>query len=154
MFRKITLLAISAMALIVALGTDNTASQAFAKGSMGKGGRNGMSRFHRGFDRNFRHFNRYGWNYGYGYGYVQPIVEVPVVAPACPTCEVAPACPAPVVAPAPVCPTCEPAVTVVTPEVVAPSYYSSWGYDKYNRFHHRPERFHPLNRGGNRGGRK
>jgi hypothetical protein len=139
MFRKIALLAIPAMALIVALGTDNTSSQAFAKGSMGKGGRVGMSRFHRDFGRNFRHFNRYGWNrygwdYGYGYGYSQPIVEVPVVTSACTTCE--------------------PSVPIVTPEVVAPSYYSSWGYGRYNRFHHRPERFHPLNRGGNRGGRK
>jgi len=149
MFRKITLLAIPAMALIVALGTDNTASQAFAKGGGGKGGRHGASRFHRGFGRNFRHFNRYGWNrygwdYGYGYGYVQPIVEVPVT-PVCPTCEVAPV---------PACTTCEPAVTVVTPEYVAPSYYSSWGYGGYNRYHHRPERYRGGNHGGHRGGRK
>ena len=91
MFRKITLVAMPAMALIVALGTKNSASQAFAKGGsgMGKGGRNGMSRNHRGFDR-FHRFDRYGWiplrYYGYGYGYFEPVVEVPVVTPACPTC--------------------------------------------------------------------
>jgi hypothetical protein len=140
MIRKIALLAIPAMALILALSTDN--SQAFAKGGMSKGGRN-MSKFHHGFDRHFRHFDRYGWNYGFGY--VEPIVEVPVVATACPTAEVAPV--------APVCTTCEPAVSVVTPE-----YITNWGYGKYGKFrndyrHHREHREHPLAH-GNRGGRK
>ena len=60
MFRKITLVALPAMALIVALGTMNSASQAFAKGGMDKGGRNGMSRHDRKFDR-FHRFDRYRW---------------------------------------------------------------------------------------------
>jgi hypothetical protein len=142
MFRKIALIAIPAMALLCVLGTDNSASNAFAKGGgMGKGG--GISKFHGGYDRNFRHDGRYNWGrynwnyrYGYGFGYVEPVVEVPVVAPVCATCE-----PAPV---APVCTTCQPVVGVVTPE-----YVSSWSYGKYNKFdrdrHHREQ---PLNRGG------
>ena len=146
MIRKIALIAIPAMALLCVLGTDNSASNAFAKGGgMGKGG--GMSKFHGGYDRNFRHdgrynWGRYNWNYGYAYGFscVEPIVEVPVIAPVCATCEAAPV--------APVCTTCEPVVSVVTPE-----YIPSWGYWKYRKFerkfdrdgHHREQ---PLNRGG------
>ena len=138
MFRRITLVALPTMALIVAFGTMNSASEAFAKGGMDKGGRNGMSRFHRGFDR-FHRFDRYRWYNGYGY--VEPVAEVPVVAPACETCAA--------VTPAPTCTTCAPAVAVVTPEV-----YSTWGYGygRYHRFHHDPYRIHPLNRGSH--GRK
>jgi len=144
MFRKIALIAIPAMALLCVLGTDNSASNAFAKGgAMGKGG--GMSKFHGGYDRSFRHDGRYNWGrynwnyrygYGYGFGYVEPVVEVPVVAPVCATCEP--------VAVAPVCTTCEPVVTTVAPE-----YVSTWSYGKYGKFerysHHREQ---PLNRGG------
>jgi len=134
MFRKITLIAIPALALIVTLGTDNSASQAFAKGgNMGNGSRNRMSNFHYGFNRDFRHFNRYRWDYGFGY--VAPVVEVPVVeAPVCPSCEVAP-----------VCTTCEQVVSPV--EVTTPGYVSSWGYGKYGKFHQPPHRFQPLARG-------
>lgn len=136
MFRKIALIAIPAMALLCVLGTDNSAANAFAKGG-------GMSKFHGGYDRNFRHFGRYNWgrynwNYGYGYGFgcVEPVVEVPVVAPVCAACEAVPV--------APVCTTCEPVVTTVAPE-----YVSTWSYGKYGKFdryrHHREQ---PLNRGG------
>jgi hypothetical protein len=141
MFRKITLVALPALALIVALGTVNSASQAFAKGGMEKGGRNGMSKHDRRFDRKFNRFDRYRGYYGYyGYGYVEPIVEVPVVAPACPTCAAVPV--------TPTCTSCAPAVSVVTPEVIP-----SWGYGKYRTYdHHRHDRHRerPLN-GGNHG---
>lgn len=133
MFRKITLIAIPALALIVTLGTDNSASQAFAKsGSMGNGSRNRMSNFRYGFNHDFRHFNRYRWDYGFGY--VEPVVDVPVVAPVCSSCEVAP-----------VCTTCEQVVSPV--EVVTPGYIPSWGYGKYGKFHQPPHRFQPLARG-------
>jgi len=136
MFRKIALIAVPALTLIVALGTDNSASQAFAKGGS-MGNRSRMSNFRYGFNRDFRHFNRYRWDYGFGY--VAPVVEVPVVdapvvAPICPSCEVAP-----------VCTTCEQVVSPV--EVVTPGYVSSWGYGKYGKFHQPPHRFQPLARG-------
>jgi hypothetical protein len=139
MFRKMTIIAIPAMALALTLGTGNSASQAFAKGGVGKGGPKGMSKDHRGRDWKFRRFDRYGW--GYGFGYVEPIVEAPVVAPPCTTCEVAPAA-------VPACPTCAPAVCVATPE-----YFPFWGYGKYGKFygdrHHR-ERSHRGGHGGRR----
>jgi hypothetical protein len=135
MFRKIMLVALPAMTLIVALGVENSASQAFAKGGMEKGGR--MSRDHRGFDR-FHHFDRYRW---YGYGYAEPVAEVPVATPVCATCEVAPVTPA--------CPTCAPAVTTVTPE-----YLPAWGFGKdYRHERDRRHREYPLT-GVNHGGRK
>ena len=140
MFRKITLVALPTMALIVALGTVNSASEAFAKGGSGmnKGGRNGMSRNHRGFDR-FHRFDRYRWYYGYGY--VEPVVEVPVVAPVCPTCAAVPV--------TPTCTSCAPAVAVVTPEII-PTW--GYGYGKYRKFDHDRHRERPLNSGSH--GRK
>jgi hypothetical protein len=95
-----------------------------------------MSQEHRGFDR-FHRFDRYRWNYGYGY--VEPVAEVPVVAPACPTCAA--------VAVAPTCTTCAPAVAVVTPEVI-----SGWGYGygRYRKFEHDRHRERPLT-GGSHG---
>jgi hypothetical protein len=138
MFRKITLVAMPVMALIVALGTQNSASQAFAKGGMDKGGRNGMSRHDRRFDR-FHRFDRYRWNYGYGY--VEPVAEVPVVAPACPTCAAVPV--------TPTCTTCAPAVAVVTPEVI-PTWGYGYGYGRYRKFDHDRHRERPLT-GGSHG---
>jgi len=51
----------------------------------------------------------------------------------------------------PVCTTCE---TVVSPVVVTPEYvpsfgYSSWGYGRFDKFHHIPiHRERPLTRAG------
>jgi hypothetical protein len=132
MFRKITLVALPAMALIVALGTANSASEAFAKGGMEKGGHNRMSKHDRRFDRKFNRFDRYRWNYGYGY------VE-PVAAPACPTCAAVPA--------TPTCTACAPAVAVVTPEVI-PTW--GYGYGRYRKFDHDRHRERPLT-GGSHG---
>ena len=142
MFRKIALIAIPAMALLVVLGTDNSASHAFAKGmTMGKG--SGMSKFHKGYNKNFDRYGRYGWNYnrGYGFGYSEPVVEVPVAVPVCPTCAVAPA---------PVCTACPPVATVVAPEYISYGRYGRYGtFD--SRRHHRE---YPLNHGGVHGRRK
>ena len=144
MFRKITLVAVPAMALILmACGTD---SSAFAKGgSSGRGrigGRYGFSHNNRGFNRNFGHYHRYGWGSGYGdYGYVEPVVEVPVVAPACTTPEVAPV--------TQVAPIFEPVVSVVTPE-----YVPYWGYRNYYRnYRHGEFSGRGGYRGEHRGGR-
>src|SRR5579872_6234745 len=102
MFRKIALIAIPAMAVVLTLfASDNSSSQAFARGGRGGHGGHSFSRGHRGFNHNFRHnhrygwnrhrWNRYGWGFGYGgygfdgYGYASPVCEScaaePVVAP-------------------------------------------------------------------------
>jgi hypothetical protein len=140
MFRKIMMVAVPAMAFVLTLFvTDNSSSQAFAKGG-GRGG-HGFARNHRGFDRNFRHSYRYGWGYpSYGYyGYDAPVYEP--VAPVCATCE-------PVVAPpvAPVCTTCEPSYVAVDS-----GYAPYWGYGHYrNHFRNDGRSF---GRGGHLGGR-
>jgi hypothetical protein len=145
MFRKFTIAAVPAlMFALAAFSTNDSASQAFAKGGRGgNGGRQGYAQNHRGFNRDFRQNHRYGWGDG-NYSYVEPVVEAPIVAPACPTCE------APV---APACPTCEPVVSVVTPEYipVTPEHVPYQRYGKYGN-HFRHEQFH--GRGGHRGGRR
>jgi hypothetical protein len=139
MFRKFTIAAVPAlMFALAAFSTNDSASQAFAKGGRGgNGSRQGYAQNHRGFNRDFRQNHRYGWGNG-NYGYVEPVVDVPVVAPACTTCEAAPVAPA--------CTTCELVAPVVTPE-----YIPYQGYGKYGN-HFRHEQFH--GRGGNRGGRR
>ncbi len=139
MFRKIMMVAVPATAFVLTLFvTDNSSTQAFAKG--GRGG-HGFARGHRGFGRNFRHSYRYGYGWGYPsygyYGYEAPVCEV--VAPVCASCE-------PVVAQpiAPVCTTCE-------PSYVADSGCSSyWGYGHYRNHYRNYGRFHGHD--GHRGG--
>jgi hypothetical protein len=121
MFRKIIMVAVPAMAFVLTLFvTDNSSSQAFARG--GRGG-HGFARNHRGFGRHFRHSYRYGWGYpSYGYdGYEAPVYE-PV---------------------APVCATCEPSYGTVDS-----GYASYWGYRNYRNHYH--GRFHGGHRGGGR----
>jgi hypothetical protein len=104
MFRKITLVAVPAVAVAVMLFA-NADSQAFAKGG-GGGSRGGRQmtrndRGHRGFRFDRRYNRYYGWGYA-GYSCVEyptcactvdvqpevPVVEAPVVeAPVCPTCQ-------------------------------------------------------------------
>jgi len=125
MFRKIMMVAVPATAFVLTLFvTDNSSSQAFARGGRGGHGGYGFAHNHRGFGRYFGHSYRYGWGYPscgyYGcYGYEAPVCE-PVV-PVCATCE-------PVVAPpvAPVCTTCEP--TCVAVDSGCAPY---WGYGHY-----------------------
>jgi hypothetical protein len=150
MFRKIALIAVPAMAVVLTLfASDNSSSQAFARGGRGGHGGHGFSRNHRGFNRNFRHnyrhgWNRYGWGYaGYGlegYGYETPVCSTcaaePVVAPVCPTCE-------PV---APVCATCEPVYSGF--DGGYGGYFG--GYGRY-RNHYR-NHGHFFGHGGHRGG--
>jgi hypothetical protein len=137
MFRKMLMVAVPAMAVVMTLFvTDNSSSQAFARGGRGGHGGHGFARNHRGFGGHFRHSYRYGWGYpSYGYyGYEAPVYEP--VAPVCATCEpvvappVAPACATcePVVAPpvAPVCTTCEPSYVAVDS-----GYAPYWGYRNY-----------------------
>ncbi|HUE16326.1 MAG TPA: hypothetical protein VMR25_19285 [Planctomycetaceae bacterium] len=145
MFRKLTMVAVPTMALVLTLFvTDNSASQAFAKGGARGGQRMGHN--HRGFNRNFRHFNRYGSRYGWGYpsygfyGYEAPVYE-PVVA-ACASCE-------PVVAPAvaPVCTTCD-----SSDVAVESGYAPSWGYGHDRNNYRGYGRF--QGHGGRGGGRR
>jgi hypothetical protein len=143
MFRKIMIIAVPATAFLMTLFVSaDSASQAFAKGG-GRGG-HGTVRGHRGFDRNFRRFDRYRWGYP-SYGYVgyetpvcatcEPVVETPV-APVCTTCE--PVVETPV---APVCTTCESSYVAVG----SVPYWGYGHYRNYGRFH--GERGH---RGGGR----
>jgi hypothetical protein len=140
MFRKITLVAVPAVAVLLTLFVTETTSQAFAKGG-GRGG-HGAARNHRGFDRNFRNFNRnrYGWGYGsYGYfGFETPVCESAVCEPIVAAAVVE----APV---APVCTTCEP-----TSEAVYSGYAPYWGRDYRNHFRNHGRSF---GNGGHRGGR-
>ncbi len=119
MFRKIGMLAIPAAAFaLIVCATDNSASQAFAKG-IGRGGhgpvvRNGHRDFHRG------HYGRYfGWGYPYSYGYGYPACGYGVA------CEQ----PAPIVTASVI-----PAVTTCEP--VYGGGYWGWGYGRYRFNHH------------------
>jgi hypothetical protein len=148
MFRKMLLIAVPVTACLLTLFvTDNCSSQAFAKG--GPMGKHGFNQNHRGYGRDFRYSNRYGWgnrNYGF-YGYEAPVYET--IAPVCTTC-------APIVAPpvAPVCTTCEPVVAPAVAPVcttcepsyvgVEPVYAPNWGYRHYRNHKENPGRFHPL----------
>ncbi len=146
MFRKMTLIAVPAVAIAVTLFANvDSSSMAFAKGgSGGRGGRGGHGRMENHRHRDYR-FNRYGfgcyggycWNYP-SYGFVsQPCCACEAPAPAV---EVAPVVAAPVVqAPvvtAEVCPTCEPSFGF------GRGYYRDW---RYGRDRHRER---PLNHGG------
>jgi hypothetical protein len=107
MFRKITLIAVPAVAIAVTLFANvDSSSQAFAKGGAGMGGHGGHGPVERNGHRDYR-FNRNRFDrYCYGgycwgspsFGYATfpvcaceapaPVVEVPVVtAQVCPTCE-------------------------------------------------------------------
>jgi|HubBroStandDraft_6_1064221.scaffolds.fasta_scaffold64141_1 hypothetical protein len=140
MFRKMMMVAVPAMAFVLTLVvTDNSSSQAFARG--GRGG-HGYARNYGGFGRHFGNSYRYGWGYpSYGYyGYQAPVCEP--VAPVCASCE-------PVVAPpvAPVCTTCD------SNYVAVDSGYSPyWGYGHY-RNHYRNYGRSFGGYGGHRGGR-
>lgn len=124
MFRKLMLIAIPAMAFVLTLSVAaNSPSQAFAKGAGCNG--HGMTKNVRGFERNFRHFNRYGWGYP-SYGYFG--CEIPV----CEKLACEPVVAAPV---APVCTTCEPAGVAVEPIYVP---YSGYRYGRnFYRDHRR-----------------
>ena len=82
MSRKLMLIAVPTMACLLTLGVVDSSSNAFAKG--GPMGHGPVVKPGRGFDRNFRHFDRYGWGYGC-YGYEVPVCET--VTPVCTTCE-------------------------------------------------------------------
>jgi hypothetical protein len=126
MFRKITVVAVPAVAFALTLcASIDSASTAFAKGSgSGSGSSHGngsMSNHHRGNDRDYRDrrygrnwFGGYCWDYScYGYFPTCAVVEpAPVV-------EVAPVVQAPVVV-APACTTC-------APEVVSYDRGGYWG---------------------------
>jgi len=147
MFRKIALIAVPAMAIVLTLfASDNSSSQAFARGGRGGHGGHSFSHNHRGFNRNFRHNNRYGWNrygwnrwnrYGWGYGYGgYGFNGYGYETPVCSTCE-------PV---APVCATCEP---------VYSGFDGGYGgyFGGYGRFrNHYRNHGHFFGHGGHRGG--
>ncbi len=145
MFRKMTLIAIPAVACALTLfGSNDMTSQAFARGGMG--GRS-FGYNHRGFHRNFhnRSFGRYfGWGYPGYYSYASyPSCECSTVTE-----------PVTTVAETPVCTTCEPVVSTVStcePTYVS-GYASSWGFGRYHH-HYDHHRFHPLYGGAHRGGR-
>jgi hypothetical protein len=138
MFRKITLLAIPAVAIAVTLFANVDSS--FAKGGAGMGGHGGHGPVERnghrdrGFDRfrfdRFR-FDRYGYG-SYSWGYPSCYATFP-----CCACEA----PAPVVQPAPVveapvvtaqvCPTCEPVYGF------GGGYYRDWRF-RGDRHRERP----------------
>jgi hypothetical protein len=134
MFRKMTLVAVPAVAFALTLFANvDSASQAFAKGGSGShGGRQGAHDgrgLHRDFGR--RGYNRYfggyfGWDYPC-YGCVEyPVYSVSVVQSA-PVVE-APLAEAPV-AVAPVCTTCEPVVSSLD------GYGAYWGHRRDFRRH-------------------
>ncbi len=118
MFRKITWIAVPAVAIAVTLFANVDSS--FAKGGAGMGGHgrvdHGGRRDHR-FDRN--RFDRYRFGYGYG-GYSWGYPSYSYATYPCSACE-APVQAAPVVT-AQVCPTCEPAYGV------GGGYYRDWGF--------------------------
>jgi hypothetical protein len=132
MFRKILLSAVPVAALALMLcGTDNSASQAFAKGSRGGHGMRNFS--HRG--EHNRYFGRYwGWGYPYYVGYGYPSYD-------CNLCQPQP--PVVTASVTPVCPTCEP-----VSDCCYPSYWG-WGYGRY-RDHFRFHGSHSHGRGGRR----
>ena len=148
MFRKITLIAVPAVAIAVTLFANVDSS--FAKGGAGMGGHGGHGRVDRGGHRDYRfernRFDRYCYG-GYCFGYPSCYATFPVCAcevPA-PVVQVAPVVVAPVVQPAPVveapvvtaqvCPTCEPAYGF------GGGYYRDW------RFRHDRHRERPLDGG-------
>jgi hypothetical protein len=140
MSRKLMLIAVPTMACLLTLCVVDSSSNAFAKGGpigRGEAGHGPVVNRGRGFDHNFRHFDRYGWGYGcygtYGcYGYEVPVCET--VTPVCTECE-------PVVAP--VCTTCEPVY----------NNYGFWGYNHFRKdFHHNPpHKYQPLSSRGSMG---
>jgi hypothetical protein len=122
MFRKIMIVAIPTAAFVLTLFvTDNSSSQAFARGGV----RGGHNFGHRGYGRYFRSSYRYGWGYP-SYGYEVPVCEP--VAPVCASCE-------PVVAPpvTPVCTTCEPNYVAVD-SGYAPYWRGYRHYGYHGRF--------------------
>jgi hypothetical protein len=132
MFRKILLVAVPTLACVMTLFvTDNSSSQAFARGGRG------YAQNHRSYGRYFGNSHRYGWGYR-SYGYEVPVVEP--VAPVVTTCE--PVVETPVT---PVCTTCEPSYVAVES-----GYTTSWGFRHYRN--HGPV-FRPLAHrvGGHRG---
>jgi hypothetical protein len=132
MSRKLMLIAVPTMACLLTLCVVDSSSNAFAKG--GPMGHGPVVKPGRGFDHNFRHFDRYGWGYGYC-GYEVPVCET--VTPVCTTCES-------VVAP--VCTTSE--------SVYVGSDYGFWGYNHFRKdFHNPPHRFQPLSSRGGTGRR-
>ena len=127
MFRKIAMAALPAAAFaLIVCATDNSASQAFAKGERGGRGSHNFRHDHR---FNNRYFGRYGWGYPTYYANESPACGCGVVCQP----EVVTA-PVPV-AETPVCTTCAP----VYSDGYAP--YWGWGYGRY-RDHFRYDRGH------------